>query len=120
MSEKPNMRQMTMKKDDLIAVLQDNLDNHTTTFNEAQVAYRETVVDELDKMLLDAKRGNKIKRALSCPIPENHSGDYESAIKMLEMSIDSHIEITAEDFNQLVMDDWGWKERWKTTTSSYV
>jgi len=120
MSERATMRQMTMKKEDLIAVLQDNLKIHAETFYKALDMYRERVVTEFEVMLDDAKNGRKINRSLSCPVPENHEDDYLSAIKMLEMSIDTNIDITVEDFNKLVMDDWGWKERWNSTTSSYV
>ena len=53
-------------------------------------------------------------------IPSLHTADYEAALKMLEMSVDDVIELGPEDFNQLVLGNWEWKERWNTTNSRYM
>jgi len=115
-----DMRQMTMKRQDLLQALADNLESHRDTFLKAQKSYRAAAIAELDRMLADARAGNAIKRAVSLPEPEDHSDDYQHAIRMLEMCVDDEIEITADDFQKLVMDDWGWKASWAANTASYL
>lgn len=114
------MRQMRVPKDVLLSALEKNRDEHRATFLKAQEGYRAAVIAELDKMLCDARDGNKIKRAVSWPEPEDHTGDYEQAIAMLGMCVDDEIDITADDFQRFVMDEWGWKASWTQTTSTYV
>lgn len=116
----PNMREMTMRRDDLLDHLRENLETHRATFLKAQEGYRRAVIEELDRMLDDARSGRLIRRAISLPEPEDHSGDYQTAIRMLEMSVGDEITITVDDFEKLVMDNWGWKGRWHETTSSYT
>jgi hypothetical protein len=113
------MEKMTIKRQDLIDVLKKNLEVHRDEFVKAQEGYRREAIKELDRMLDDARKGNKILRAISMPEPTDHSDDYKSAIRMLEMCVDPEIEITAEDFDRLVMDDWGWKGRWSATNATY-
>jgi hypothetical protein len=44
---------------------------------------------------------------------------YNQIIKMMEMSVDSEIVLTAGQFACFVMDDWDWKSAWKTSMASY-
>jgi len=39
---------------------------------------------------------------------------------MLEMCVDEQLEISFEDFQRYVMDNWGWKANWTATTSNYA
>ena len=71
-------------------------------------------------MLQDARNGKRIKRMISWPEPEDHTADYDHSIRMLEMCVDDQIEISADDFERLVMDQWGWKAKWSETTSNYL
>ena len=115
-----DMRQMKMKRDKLLAALCENRDEHRAKFLEAQSGYREAVIEELDRMLADARAGNAIKRAVSWPEPQDHTADYDHAIRMLQFCVDEEIDISAEDFERLVMDEWGWKAQWTQTTANYV
>ncbi len=114
------MQNITVKRAALIAAISENRDSHRETFLEAQRGYREAVVEELDKMLADARSGAKIKRHISLPEPEDHTDDYNKALRMLAMCVDEEIEISAMEFGQYVMDDWGWKKNWTDTVSNYA
>lgn len=114
------MRQMRMLRDTLLEALRLNLNSHRETFIDAQEGYRTQVIKELDTMLEDARSGKKIRRSIRLPEPEDHSDDYESTILMLEMCVDEELEISHEDFQRFVMDNWGWKANWTATTSNYT
>lgn len=53
------------------------------------------------------------------PMPVDHTDDYERAREMYTMSIDDVIELTENEFDQLVLDNWGWKGEFLRTTSAY-
>lgn len=115
-----NMHSMPMQRNKLLTALRENMEKHRTTFLEAQEGYREAVIEELDRMLSDARAGRQIRRGISLPEPEDHTDDYLQAIRMLEMCNTEVIIVTSDDFQRLVMDDWGWKRGWVATTSNYT
>ncbi len=115
-----NMDSVKVNRNELLSALKINKEEHRKTFLDAQEGYREDVIDELDRMLKDAREGKKIKRALVLPEPKDHTSSYETAIRMLEMCVDDIIEITDHEFQQLVMDNWNWKADFVGTASNYT
>jgi hypothetical protein len=54
------------------------------------------------------------------PEPQDHTIDYDRVIKMLEMSVDSLIELDEGAFDQYVMDNWSWKGDALATNEMYA
>lgn len=115
-----NMKEIRASRKNLLEALQKNKKEHYSTFLKAQEIYRERVIEELDIMLNDARKGRQIRRAISLLEPEDHTSEYVSAITMLEMCEDETLMITSDDFRRLVMDEWGWKAAWLSNTSAYA
>lgn len=111
---------ITVKKAELLTVLKKNKEAHRELFLEAQKGFRELAIDELDRMLKDAREGKHIKLAVQLEQPVDYTKDYNRIIRMLEMSVEEEIKITEDEFSRYVMDDWGWKRQFVTTTSNYV
>ena len=105
---------------ELLEAIKANMAGHRAAFEAAQEVYRERMIAELDTMLADAKAGRSIRRAVSMPEPEDHTNDYASIVKMLEMSVDDVIELDEESFQQFVMDDWYWKSSFAHSTLAYA
>lgn len=118
--KKGKMDTVTVDKAELLKTIRENRENHRQVFNDAVEVYREKMIAELDSMLEDAKAGRKIRRAISMPEPEDHTRDYDRVIKMLEMSVDSQIEIEEQEFNWYVMDQWQWNASFNTSTVAYA
>lgn len=114
------MDSITVKKDELLAKMKTNRDNHRGVFEKAQEVYRAQIIKELDQMLDDAKQGRKIKRMVMLPEPEDHTSDYDRVIAMLEMSVDDEIDLAEHDFQQYVLDHWAWERSFASNTSSYL
>ena len=70
-------------------------------------------------MLADAKDGKPIRRAISLPEPADHTADYDRVISMLEMSADDFVQISAEQFDQHVLDNWRWR-RFANETNQWL
>lgn len=114
------MEEITVDKNDLIATLRDNMENHRELFEKAQVVYRARMVEELDRALEEARTGGTIKRAFALPIPEDHTSDFETAIQMLEWELGDQVILQRYEFEQYVMNQWGWRASFAANTQSYV
>lgn len=114
------MKSVTINKKDLIAKISANRNTHRDTFLKAQTQYRQFVIQELDKMLDEAKHGGQIKRHVSLVEPMDRTGDYDNVLTMLEMSVDDQIELSAQDFNRYVMDKWEWSAHVNFTNATYA
>lgn len=44
---------------------------------------------------------------------------YDQIIRMMEMSIDTEITLTADQFSSFVMDDWNWKSNFNAVNATY-
>lgn len=52
--------------------------------------------------------------------PQDHTAEYDRIISMLDMSLDTEIELTAMEFQQYVQDDWTWKGIFAASTAKYL
>lgn len=114
------MNTIKVNRHDLLEKLQANRKEHRDLFLKAQEGYRKAVIEELDRMLADARANKPIRRALTLPEPQDHTEDYDREIAMLEMSVDDEIEIHAQEFDMFVMDNWSWKSMVTACNMSYV
>jgi hypothetical protein len=51
-------------------------------------------------MLEEARSGKPIRRSISLPEPQDHTGDYDDIIAMLEFSVDNEIELPSMSFQE--------------------
>jgi hypothetical protein len=109
-----------INKDELLTILRGNMERHRATFERAQEGYRARIIEELDRRLDDARHGRQIDLAFRMPEPEDHTADYEREIRMLELETRSQVRLGMREFDQLVMDRWGWSESFALTSSVYT
>jgi hypothetical protein len=103
------MNTVKVKRNILLERIKKNHDAHRDLFLKAQKGYRETVIEELDKMLADARTGKPVRTSLGLIEPQDHTNDYNRVIDMLEMSVDDVITLDARSFDNYVRDQWDWK-----------
>lgn len=113
------MQKITVRKTELREIIQANRDEHREIFEEAVEAFKARCIEELESRLKDVRAGRKINMMISLPVPEDHTEDYDRALRMLELSIDDEIDLTEEDVAQYVQDDWSWSRAWAANTGSY-
>ena len=109
-----------MDTSELLATLEVNRDTHRGIFIKAQEKYREAVIAALDDRLQKARDGKPFTLQFGLLTPEDHTDDYDRVIAMVKAHQDHTIDLDEQTFAQLVLDDWGWKRQWQTTTASYV
>lgn len=116
------MNTIRIKKTELVGIIEQNKREHREIFLQAQNKYRERVIAELDSRLERARAGkNPALRELTMIIePQDHTGEYERALKMLGLSVDDVIELDEQRFRCLVQDEWEWSRQWAMSNSGYV
>lgn len=114
------MEKVRVKRLELLDILRKNRKAHLETFQKALAGYREVAIEELDRMIEEAKAGKRIRRQLELIEPTNHTKDYDRVISMLEMCIDNTIELAEDEVGMYVMDDWRWKEQFTQTSAHYT
>lgn len=113
------MKNVTVRKEQLLEALQRNRGEHQAIFEEALAGYKEEVIKQLEAHLAAVKAG-KVKRVqVYLPTPENHTKDYDRIIAMVEMSVEDELVLDQQSFAQYVLDDWTWKRQFLTTNSAY-
>lgn len=117
---KAGMNQVKVNKNELQDAVSDNMAIHRAVYQEAMKGYKQAAVAWLEQRLDDLRDGRPVRLYFPEPVPEDHSDDYKRTLKMIEWSVDDEIQLSAEEFAQFVMDDWGWKKQWSATTSSYL
>lgn len=110
---------VTVKKDKLLEIMKKNRETHRAFFLKAQEGYRVMVIEELDRMLKDARNGKRIRQHVELDEPVEHTKDYDRVISMMEMSIADEITVSENQFSQYVLDEWGWSHQFTTTNSKY-
>lgn len=113
------IQHIAVKKSALIDALQKNRDGHRKQYEEAHAGYRRALLETVAKMYDDAKKGLDVQHFIQLDIPEDHTKDYDRVAGMLAMSVDDTVLITAQEYSQFVMDDWGWKEKFVGTSNAY-
>ncbi len=62
----------------------------------------------------------KVNAAVSLPYPENRTDDYGRAIKMIELSVYDTVELSEQEFDAYVLNNWAWKKKFVDTNDRYV
>lgn len=109
-----------MKVSKVLGTLQSNRDKHHNAFLDACDGYKERFIAAMTKAIEQLKHGDILKTSIYMTPPEDHTKDYDRVIKMLEMSVDDTVEMDEESVQQLIQDDWRWKDQWREVTNSYA
>ena len=116
------MRTVKINKTELLEIVVTNKVKHITEFNEAVEDYKKAAIKVAEEHVELAKTGDleKIARIKAMPQkPASYEKEYDRAIRMLELSVEDVIELESDVFNQLVLDEWSWKNMFVTSNSLY-
>lgn len=118
------MQNVQVKKAAVLERLHTNRDAHRAAFERALEGYHEKVIANLASAIEQAKKSGKIHPSeiweiARLPQPEDHTRDYDLAIDMLAMEVRDDVELTQQEYRNLVRDEWDWKERFLATNASY-
>ena len=113
------MNKVKVHKIELLRKVKENKELHDIIYESAVFGYWEVAESRLKKLLKDVKNKEKISNYLDVNFPVSHEDDYETAIAMLEMSVDSEIELDAASFAKLALNKWDWRASFLASNSAY-
>jgi hypothetical protein len=116
------MGSVTVEKAALLAVVRENRAKHRAVFERAVEVFRGQANERLEALARELRESGSLPKTLyvGLPIPEEHTDDYDRAIRMLEMHIHDVVELSEEAYRRVVEDDWGWQQTFATNTRSYL
>jgi hypothetical protein len=117
----PHDRQFTARVNrvDLLKTLKENRDRHVEMFAESIEGFRRYATAVLRQKLDEVACGKITNLSMHLNPPEDHSKEYNTAIQMMEWSEEETIELTANEFRNLVMDEWDWMGVWLVSNRGY-
>jgi hypothetical protein len=105
---------------ELLEIVTKNRKKHADEYAKARKGYQAKLVKALTEELKNAKQGKKVVfHHINLARPKKHLADYDRAIMQLKMATDSAVEMTNEDFAQLIMDEWSWKKEFSASNAFY-
>ena len=115
------MNSVKMNRLELLKIVKENATKHVADYDEAVEDYKVAVLKVAQENLKKAKTADlsKFKFRAMPTAPQNFAEKYSRAIRMLELSIADTLEIEEHIFNQLVMDEWGWKQQFVAQSALY-
>lgn len=116
------MNSVKIDRDQLKTIVLENKQKHVAEYVEAVNDYKTAVLKIAKDNLKLAQTADmdKFKQIKSVPTPpQSYENDYNRAIRMLELSVETVIELEDEIFNQLVLDEWNWKFNFSLSNSTY-
>jgi len=116
-------RTFKVKIEDLLTSLKTNKAAHKSIVIKAQVKFKEMAIQQLEKMLVDAREGRKFRMSVRLQTPVNYTSYYDSAIGILDMTMaagEETVEITTTEYEQFVLDRWGWSQQFRHSNKAYV
>ena len=116
------MRSVKMNKLELLDIVRQNKEKHVAEFAESVEDFKKAVLKITADNVKLAKTGDleKIASIKSVPHrPTSYEDNYTRAIRMLELSVDDTIELEDDVFNQLVLDEWHWKNQFVASNALY-
>ncbi len=114
------MQAVTVDRTKLLTTLKNNREKHVEEYHKAVEGYSVAAMRQLKEQLIQLTDKKSHRIVLTEYPPEDHTPDYDRALRMLEMSVQNHIVLTYQEFAQYVDDNWQWKHNFVASVSKYA
>lgn len=111
---------LVINREVLVKILIENKNNHHDNFVKAVEKYKEKAVEVLKQNIENISSGKKLRIYFALPVPEEHTKDYDRAIRSLALDTRVEIKLSEQDARCYVDDQWGWTQNYLSNTSSYL
>lgn len=108
-----------VSKSDALVTLRKNREQHLKIVKEARDGYLKQAQAAIEKRLGQLREGKIVVLHFGLSVPEDHTQEYDTAIRMLELHQRETVSMSATQVQTLMMDQWSWQHRFLMTNSSY-
>ena len=109
-----------VRKAELISIVRENRDKHTSVFRASVDGYRELAMEMLRGEIASLEAGRTPELRVILTRPRDHTRDYDRVIRMLELDTREQILLDERTFAKYVMDQWEWTGEFLRFSSSYA
>lgn len=119
------MNKVTVSTSWLLAKMRENLEVHRSEFAQAMEDYRDAQLQALQDAIKIFKKEGTLRigpygeSRVILPVPQSHEDDYVRVISMLQVSVHSEQELSAEEFDRYANDKWQWAGHLKAQSVMY-
>ena len=113
-----NMR-VRAEKDELLGLLRHNRAEHRKMIDEARKGFVQKAREKLSTALDKLADGKSTGVSISLDAPIDHTSEYDTVIRMLELHQGDMVELSADEVRMFVEDEWDWSGRWLVANSGY-
>lgn len=117
------LTEVKIKASKLQSIMIVNRGKHLEEVVALRQARRESVKDaleaELEAMREDPEYQVSIQFVHEYPEINDHTEDYDLALRMVELSEEKVISLKQDQFDKLVMDNWEWKSEMMFANTAY-
>lgn len=118
------MKNVTVRKIELITRLTENLEAHKADFKEAHEAWKVESIKFHQARIHDIENdisvGALAQDKLEPAEPASFIKNYNQALEMLQMEVSEEVTITGHEFRQYVQDEWDFTSHFRNTVSGYT
>jgi hypothetical protein len=107
----------TVSREDLLRKVKANRDQHSRVVQEARDGYIAKAKEALAQRLEQLRTGKLVSLQFSLTPPADYTKTYDTVISMLEWSRDETVALEADEFRQLVLDEWDWTHGFITSNA---
>jgi hypothetical protein len=113
-----------VSKVELLAKLEENKAKHIAAHEKAMAGWKRKMREATSRAtcMIDAGSLFVFPQYLSelMRVPRSYIESYDRAIEMVGLSVAEYIELSANDFDRLINDNWEWRGDWDATNSHYA
>jgi len=116
------MERIKVEKEKLIMELKENRKKHKSLVEKAKAGYIRTMKKELNRLMNEVEQNKVINLhdLYKFEQPVDKTEEYDTALEMLEMSIENEIVLTRREFQNFVQDKWDWTHQMLTSNTRYL
>lgn len=103
----------------LLETLRTNLARHSQIVQESRDGYVKQARALLEERLEQVRKGELVSLAFHLRPPMDYSEVYENSIAMLEWHTEDTVMLEADEFRQLVRDEWDWSTEFYAGNRAY-
>lgn len=111
------MRIVRIDKERLLEIIEANKEKYVADLREARAAYLLKAKEELSAALKNVTAFNSVHVLIQAPVDQ--TAEYNKVIQMLELTTDTVIELTNNEFDQFVNNEWNFVHNLRALSASY-
>ena len=116
------MQSVIVDKEKVLERLKTNREKHAEMVGEAIEGYKEELLEALATAQRDVAADKPFDHhsILSVTAPMDKTEEYDTAIEMMEMCLDDKVELTFQDFQHFIRDNWPWRNDFMVQNTKYM